>query len=101
MSQQGKRKTKSLLGFYKQQQIQSFLAYFMRILISCVLYQLARLDLANVYAPVSPAALFLCSTARIRQDISPASFAVVNFSDALMSVFNSRVLALSLIFLQL
>ena len=26
------------------------------------------------YAPVSPAALFLCSTARIRQDISAASF---------------------------
>jgi len=36
MSQQGKRKTKSLLDLYTQQKIESFLAYFMRILNSCV-----------------------------------------------------------------
>jgi len=49
----------------------------------------------------SPAALFLCSTAHIRQDIIAQShFAVINCSDALMSVFYSPVLTHSLIFLQ-
>jgi len=37
MSQQGKRK--SLLDFYKLQKIESFLAYFMRLLNSCVVQQ--------------------------------------------------------------
>jgi len=36
MSQKGKRKTKNFLDFYTQQKIKSFLAYFMRILNSCV-----------------------------------------------------------------
>jgi len=39
MFQQRKRKTKSLLDFYTQQKSESFLAYFMRILNSCVVYQ--------------------------------------------------------------
>jgi len=53
-------------------------------------------------APASPAAHFLCSTARSRQDISATSFCnIVNCSDAVMSVFSSGVLTRSLIFLQL
>jgi len=36
MLQQGKRTTKSFLDFYTSQKIESFLAYFMRILNSCV-----------------------------------------------------------------
>jgi len=36
MSQQGKRKTKGLLHFYTLQKIESFLAYSMRILSSCM-----------------------------------------------------------------
>jgi len=39
MPQQGKRKTKNLLDFYTLQKIESFLAYFMRILKSCVVEQ--------------------------------------------------------------
>jgi len=39
------------------------------------LCSLARFDVVKLgCAPASPAALFLCSTARIRQDISAASF---------------------------
>jgi len=53
------------------------------------------------YAPASPAALFLCSTARIRQDIIAQShFVVVNCPDALVSVCYYRVSTRSLIFLQ-
>jgi len=66
MFQQGKRKTKSLLDFYTQKN-KSFLAYFMRILNSCVVQQ-------DSCTPASPAAHFLCSTARIQHDISAASF---------------------------
>jgi len=52
-------------------------------------------------ASASPAALFLCLTARIPQDIiAQFHFVVVNCADALMSVFYSPVLARSLIFLQ-
>jgi len=36
MSQQGKWKTKRLLDFYTQQKIESFFAYFVRFLNSCV-----------------------------------------------------------------
>jgi len=39
MSQQGEMKTKNLLDFYTLQKIESFLAYFVRILNSCVLLQ--------------------------------------------------------------
>jgi len=39
MSQQGKRKTKSLLDFYTKQKLESFLTYFMHILNSCVVSQ--------------------------------------------------------------
>jgi len=38
-SQQGKRKTKNLLDFCTSQKIESFLAYFMRILNSCLVWQ--------------------------------------------------------------
>jgi len=51
-------------------------------------------------APASPAAQFLCSIARIRQDISAASLCSW-CPDAFMSVFYSPVLTRSLIFLQL
>jgi len=36
MSQQGKKKTEGLLNYYTQQKIESFFAYFMCILNSCV-----------------------------------------------------------------
>jgi len=39
MSRQGKMKTKSLLDVYAYKKIESFLAYFMRILNSCVILQ--------------------------------------------------------------
>jgi len=39
MFQQGESETKSLLDFYPLQKIESFLAYFIRILDSCVIYQ--------------------------------------------------------------
>jgi len=53
-------------------------------------------------ASASPAAHFLCSAARIRQDISAASSCSCKYcSDAVMSVFYSPVLTRSLIFLQL
>jgi len=44
-------------------------------------------------APARAAVHFLCSAARIRQDISAASFLqlVVNCSDTMMSVFHSPV----------
>jgi len=55
----------------------------------------------GVRQPVQPY-FILCSTARIRQDIIAQSHSVVvNCTDALMSVFYSPVLTLSLVFLQL
>jgi len=71
----------------------------MRILNSCVVYQDSIFQTGC--APACPAALTLCSTASIRQDISAASFSVVNCPDELMSVLYSPVLTRSLIFLQL
>ena len=70
MSQHGKRKAKSLLDFYTSQKIESFLAYFMRILNSCVVCRDSILHTGASQA----SAHFLCSTARIRQDISAVSF---------------------------
>jgi len=72
MSQQEKKKTKSLLDFYTLQKIESFLAYFMRILNSCLVEQDSILQ-TGVCASESNRTL-LCSTARIRQDISATSF---------------------------
>jgi len=52
-------------------------------------------------APARPAAHFLCSTARIRQNTSAASFFRCKLLSPVMSVFYNSVLARSLIFLQL
>ena len=79
----------------------SFLAYFMRILNSCVV--LARLDLANRGArqPASPAAHSCAPVLVIDKASVQPDFAVVNFSDVVMSVLYSPVSTCSLIFLQL
>jgi len=77
MSQQGKRKTKNMVDFYKQQNIESFIAYFMRILSNRTLSVL-------VFDKTS---------------VEPY-FAVVNCLDAVMSMFYSTVLTRSLVFLQ-
>ena len=72
-----------------------FLAYFMRILNSCVAYHVSKCK------PWVSAAYLFCSTT-IRRDIHAAwCLAVVNYPDAALSVFYSTVLMRSLIFLQL
>ena len=97
MSQQGEGK-QSLLDFYAQQIIESFLAYFMRILNSCV--GLAWLDLANrgVRQTVQPHAFYAPLLVFDKSSAQP-DFTVANCSDAVMSVFYFPILTRSLIFL--
>ena len=95
MSQQGKRKTKSLLDLTKNRKF------------SCILYahsqflcSLARFDLANwgVLQPVRPHAFY--AWLLVFDEILPQpDFAVV--SDVVMSVFYSPVLTRSLKFFEL
>jgi len=89
----GKRKTKSFLDISSQQKIESFLAYFMRIPDSCVVWQVSILQTG--VAPANPAAHLACSTARIRRDITAASFCSYRLlwhSDefVLLACFNAR-----------
>ena len=67
-----------------------------------ILVQLSKIrSFKRGCASASPAAPFLCSTARIRQDIIAQShFVVVNCADALVNMFYYPVLTRSLIFLQ-
>ena len=85
MSQQGKRKTKSLLDFYTSQKNRK---------ISCVLYahsqflcSLARFDLANwsVRQPVQPHT-FYAPLLVFNERSAQLDFAVVNCADAVISV---------------
>jgi len=87
MSQQGKRKTKSLLDFYTKHKIESFLAYFMRILNSCVVSQDSILQ-NGVCASQSSRTL---SMLVFEETSAQPHFAVVNCSDVVMSVFHSYV----------
>jgi len=69
----------------------------MRILNSCVFSEFRSCKPGC--ASDSPAAHFLCSTARIRQDISAASFCSFKLlSDEVMSMFYSPILMCSLYF---
>jgi len=74
----------------------------MRILNSCVLYQLARFDLANrgVHQPVQPHTFYARLLVFNKTSAQP-HFAVINCSNAMMSVFYFPVLTGSLMFLQL
>jgi len=86
--------------YVHNEKLKVFLQYFMRILNFCAVQQKIW-SFKPWCAPASPAAHFLSLTARIRQDISAASFAGVNCADAVMSMFYHSVLTSSLIFLQL
>jgi len=101
MSQQGKRKTKHLLD-----SIHNKYRKF-----TCVLYahsqflcSLARFDLANrvcISQSSRQPHTFCARLLVFDMTLAQPHFAVVNFSDAVMSVFYYRVLTRSLIFLQL
>jgi len=75
-------------------------------MLSCVLYAhsqfLCSFDLANrgVHKPVQPHTFYARLLVFVETSSQPDS-AVVNYSDAVMSVFSSPVLTRSLIFLQL
>ena len=99
MSQQGKNKTKSLLDFYTEQKFESFLAYFIRILNSCVVLQDSILQTGGAQ-PVQPHT-FYARLLVLDKTLAQPHFSVVNCSDAVMSVFHYPVLTCRLIFLRL
>jgi len=72
MSQQGKRKTKSLLDFYTKQKSKFSCVPYAHSQFLCSLRKIRSFKLGC--APVRPVPHFGCSTAGIRQDISAASF---------------------------
>jgi len=78
MSQQGKRKTKFAVLLYITK-IESLLAQATLHAFS-ILVWFSKIHSCKLgCAPASPAALFLCLTARIRQNISVASFCSCKF----------------------
>ena len=99
MSQQEKRKTKfaGLLEITTKSKVflHTLCAFSILVKFSKIRFFKPRCE------PASPSAFTRCSTARIRQDISAASFSAVNCSDELMSLLYSLFLTHRLIFLQL
>jgi len=99
MSQQGKRKSKICWTSIHDKKLKVFLRTYAHSQFLC---SLARLDLENwvVHQTVQPHTFYGRLLVLDKTLVQP-HFAVVNGSDAVMSVFHSIVLTRNVIFLQL